>query len=420
MMNEKDIVRVLKANETIADYEIIIKNKKSSELFYVLKKLELNRAIDTENISINVYVDVKDKRGKSTVLLTSADNEKSLNKKLNAAVLKGEKALNAYYPLASKQKEVNKPLKKDIDLNKVANKVGETIIKADTYEDGYINSTEVFVSKTSTLFINSRGVRQYSERTNIEFEIIPTWRNGNEEYELYEYYESNKLDVKEIAAVVDKWLLLARDRSIANKPSNLDKNIPILLQGEMNDLIVDTIKDNSSYMSTFMHTNHYNVGDDITSKFDLTLKANIDGCFKSSYFDNNGVALSSKKLIKDGKLVDNYGDIRFGHYLKHKKPSGNYNVAEITNYESYDYLSKPHIIIEHFSSPQMEDSSGYFGGEVRLARYFDGEKYVPLTSFTVSGNIYKSLKNVKFSKEVTTTRSYKGPKYFIFNDLDIS
>ena len=105
MMNEKDIVRVLKANETIADYEIIIKNKKSSELFYVLKKLELNRAIDTENISINVYVDVKDKRGKSTVLLTSADNEKSLNKKLNAAVLKGEKALNAYYPLASKQRK---------------------------------------------------------------------------------------------------------------------------------------------------------------------------------------------------------------------------------------------------------------------------------------------------------------------------
>ena len=68
----------------------------------------------------------------------------------------------------------------------------------------------------------------------------------------------------------------------------------------------------------------------------------------------------------------------------------------------------------------MEDSSGYFGGEVRLARYFDGEKYVPLTSFTVSGNIYKSLKNVKFSNEMTTTRSYKGPKYFIFNDLDIS
>lgn len=420
MMNEKDIVRVLKANETIADYEIIIKNKKSSELFYVLKKLELNRAIDTENISINVYVDFKDKRGKSTVLLTSADNEKSLNKKLNAAVLKAKKALNAYYPLASDQKEVCKTLNKEFDLNKIANKVADAILKADNYEDGYINSTEIFVSKTSTLFLNSKGVRQYSERTNIEFEIIPSWRNENDEFELYKYYESNKLNEKEITEEVNNWLLLARDRSVATKPSNLDKNIPILLQGEMNDLIVGTIESNSDYMSSYLHTNHFNVGDEIASKFDLTLKANIDGCFKSSYFDHNGVALSSKKLIKDGKLVDNYGDIRFGHYLNVKKVSGVYNVAEITNYDTYDYLNKPHIIIEHFSSPQMEDSSGYFGGEVRLARYFDGEKYVPLTSFTVSGNIYKSLKNVKFSKEVTTTRSYKGPKYFIFNDLDIS
>ena len=277
-----------------------------------------------------------------------------------------------------------------------------------------------YIRVQSTLFINSKDVRQYSERTNIEFEIIPSWRNENDEFELYKYYESNKLNEKEITEEVNNWLLLARDRSIAVKPSHLDKNIPILLQGEMNDLIVGTIESNSDYMSSYLHTNHFNVGDEIASKFDLTLKANIDGCFKSSYFDHNGVALSSKKLIKEGKLVDNYGDIRFGHYLNVKKVSGVYNVAEITNYDTYDYLSKPHIIIEHFSSPQMEDSSGYFGGEVRLARYFDGEKYIPLTSFTVSGNIYKSLKNMKFSNETTTTGLYKGPKYFIFNDLDIS
>ena len=69
MMNEKDIVEVLKANEKIADYEIIISNKESSELFFVLKKLELNRATNTENISINVYVDLK---GKSFKCLLSS------------------------------------------------------------------------------------------------------------------------------------------------------------------------------------------------------------------------------------------------------------------------------------------------------------------------------------------------------------
>ena len=52
------------------------------------------------------------------------------------------------------------------------------------------------MSKTSVLFINSKGVRQYSERTNVEFEIIPSWRNENDEFELYKYYESNKLNEK--------------------------------------------------------------------------------------------------------------------------------------------------------------------------------------------------------------------------------
>lgn len=420
MMNEKEIIEILNSNEKIADYEIIINHKQSSELFYVLKKLELNRATATENVSINIYVDVKELRGKSTILLTSADDKKSLNKKIKAAIVKAKKALNAYYPIASNQKEVCKKLNKDYDLNKIANKVGACIIKADHFENGYINSSEVFVSKTSTLFINSKNVRQYSERLNVEFEIIPTWVNNGEEFELYKYYESNKFSEKEVMETVVNSLMLAKDRSEAVKPCKLDKNIPILIQGEMNDLIVDTIKSNASYMSKYMHTNHYEVDDVVGSDFDLTLKANIDGCFKSSYFDGNGVALTNKKLIEKGTLVNNYGDVRFGHYLNVKKVSGLYNVSLINNYETYDYLNKPHIIIEHFSSPQMEEASGYFGGEVRLARYFDGEKYLPLTSFTVSGNLYKSLKNIKFSKEETTTRSYKGPKYFIFSDLDIS
>ena len=423
MMDENKIVSILKANKKIADFEIIINTKESSELFFVLKKLEINRAVVSENININIYVDIKDKRGKSTIILTSADNEKTLNKKLNAAIIKAKKALNAYYPLAFDQKAINKKLNKKIDLNKLAKKVADAIIKGDHFENGYINSTEIFVSKVSNLFINSRQVRQYSERNNIEFEIIPTWSYNNEEFELYKYYESNKLDINEIVAVVEKSLLLAKNRSEAFrlKDINLTKDIPVLIQGEMADLIVNTIKDDASYMSLYMHTNHYKIDDLISlNKFDLILKSKIDGCYNSSYFDGNGVALSSLKLIKEGKLLHNYGDIRFGHYLNIKKPSGLYNVCVIDNFEAYDYMKKPHIIIDHFSSPQMEKSSLYFGGEVRLARYFDGEKYIPLTSFTIAGNLYNALKNVQFSKEETTTRTYKGPKYFIFKDLEIS
>lgn len=425
MMKLKDINKILKANKKISDYEIISSKKESSELFFVLKKLEINRATSTESISINIYVDSKNLRGSSTVLVTSADDEKSLNKKINDAIKKAKAALNKYYPLSSNQKKIDNKLTKEVDLNEVAKKVGVAIIVADHYKKGWINSTEVFVSRTTLEFINSKGVKQKEERLNIEFEIIPTWSNEKEEFELYKYYKSNKLDSKAITAEVEEILNLAKARSNAVKLNKvkIKKGTPVLIQGEMADLIVDTIEENATYMSKFMHQNHYDLKDAISNnKFDLTLKSNIKGCFNSRSFDGNGIALSSKKLIKEGKLVNNYGDIRFGYYLLNdvSKVSGNYSVCQINNYDTFAYKKIPHIIIDHFSSPQMETDSGYFGGEVRLARYFDGKKYIPLTSFTLSGNIYDALKDVKFSKEETTTNSYKGPKYFIFDSLKLS
>ncbi len=425
MMKLKDINKLLKANKKISDYEIISNKKESSELFFVLKKLELNRVTSTESISINIYVDSKDLRGSSTILVTSADDEKSFNKKVNEAIKKAKSALNKYYPLSSNQKKIDNKLSKTEELNQLAKKVGDAILKADHYKKGWINSTEVFVSRTTLEFINSNNVKQKEERLNIEFEIIPTWSNEKEEFELYKYYKSNKLDSKAITAEVEEVLNLAKARSNAVKLNKvkIKKGTPVLIQGEMADLIVDTIKENATYMSKFMHQNHYELKDAVSNnKFDLTLKSRIKGCFNSRSFDTNGITLSSKKLIKEGKLINNYGDIRFGYYLLNdtSKVSGNYSVCQISNYDTFAYKRKPHIIIDHFSSPQMEADSGYFGGEVRLARYFDGKKYIPLTSFTLSGNIYEALKDVTFSKEEVVTNSYKGPKYFIFDTLKLS
>ena len=84
-----------------------------------------------------------------------------------------------------------------------------------------------------------------------------------------------------------------------------------------------------------------------------------------------------------------------------------------------EYKNEKHLIIENFSSPQLEETSGYWGGEVRLARYFDGEKYIPLTGFSISGNIYEDLKTVELSGENAILPNYKGPKYLIFKGIKI-
>ncbi len=420
MMKIEDIITILKNNHEISDYEINHETKHSSELFFVKKKMELNRIVHTENISITIYKDVEDKRGSSSIVVTSADDKESLEKKINSALLKAKTALNPWFALAKDQK-VNVELDKNISLNDIALSVGDTIMKVNN-DNGWLNATEIFVYITEHEFLNSNDVKDSETKLSVEFETIPTSSDGKEEYELYKYYRNNQFDAKSIEDDIQDILKLVALRGQAKKMSemNIDKNVPIYMYGDMNALILKNIKDNTSYQANVMKSNHYNVNEPISNtKFDVIMKGNIDGVAASRSFDDHGVVLNEVKLIEDGAVKQLHGDIQFGQYLKVERPTGDYPIAEIIPQTSVA-MEGPHLIIDHFSAPQLEQASGYFGGEVRLARYFDGEKYIPLTGFSISGDVYEAMKDIAFSKEETVTTYYKGPKYFIFKNLTIS
>lgn len=421
MMNIEEIKSILGTTD-VSDYEIIDVTKESSELFFVLKKLELNRSVNTETLNIKVYKDVDDQRGSSTVVVTSADNSDTLKNKIDSAIQKAQAALNPYFPLVDKEDTVNHTSNIDASLNDIALEVSEAILKADHYDKGWINSTEIFVSKVNRKFLNSKGLSQEESKFCVEFEIIPTWSGKNEEYELYLYYQNNEVNTEDITKQVEEILTLSKYRSEAVNFNDvsIEKDIPVLMYGEMNDLLVDSVfNDDTSYQSVVTKSSHYSINDVISdNKFDVTLKAEIPGVFNSKQFDNHGVSLNEVKIIEEGKLISNHGDIQYGHYAGVDKPTGSYSVMEI-NAEGVDVLKQPHLLVDYFSAPQYE-MSGYFGGEVRLARYFDGEKYIPVTGLSVSGKIFEALKDIQFSKEITCTPSYKGPKYFIFKGLSIS
>ena len=421
-MKKTDIIKCLKANKQISDYEITIRNKESRELFYVLKHLEINRAVNIEEAAIDIYVDHKDKKGSSMVVITSADNEKTLKAKLSAAVKKANSAMNKYYPLANKTTNIKDKPKKKLDLNKVATNIAKAVYKADTNKQGWINSCEIFVTSVRIELITSKGINHVSYNNICRIEIIPTWKNKDEEFELLKFVQTNDFNYANITKQAKEVLLLSKYRSEAVKAStlNIPKDVKVLVQDDMLRDLVSNFTGDATYEYLYLKQNHYKVNDLISNtKFNLTLTPQVKGCIASSKYDDHGVKLSKKTIIKDGKLISNWGGIRFGHYLGVKKPTGDIPCAVIEA-PSYDFKKEKHIIIEHFSAPQLEGFSGYFGGEVRLARYFDGKKYIPVTGFAVAGNIYEAAKDMKFSKEKTSSINYSGPRYFIFDKLSIN
>lgn len=422
MMKKSEILACLKANKNISAYELSILDKDSRELFYVLDHLEINRAVKVKTISIKVYVSDKKSTGVSTVVVTAADDAKSLTGKLKKAVKSAKAAKNPYYPLAEKKENIKALDPKKKDLNQIATKVAKAVFKADVYKNGWINSTEIFVSQFREEFINSNGVDHVSDSFKIEVECIPTWSNKKEEFELYKFFESNKEEYGKITKEIDEILNLAKARSVAKtlKDVKLPEDLPVLVKNDMLEYIVSGFAQDLHYRSQFMHDNHYSKGDKISdTPFDLSMKPVIAGCSASRKFDSHGTLLSAVRLIAKGVAKNTYGDVQFGYYNNEEKISGNLPVAQIKA-DGVEYKKTPHLIIENFSSPQLESDSGYWGGEVRLARYFDGKKYIPLTGFSIAGNIYEDIKNVKFSKEEGQTSRYKGPKYMIFEGIKIS
>ena len=80
----------------------------------------------------------------------------------------------------------------------------------------------------------------------------------------------------------------------------------------------------------------------------------------------------------------------------------------------------PYLHVVNFSDFQMDEMSGNFGGEIRLAYLFDGEKVTPVTGGSINGMIVKAQKNFVFSKETQESMDFSGPFAVSMEDVAVA
>ena len=73
--------------------------------------------------------------------------------------------------------------------------------------------------------------------------------------------------------------------------------------------------------------------------------------------------------------------------------------------EYKELVKEPYLEILGFSAFQLDSFSGFYGGEVRLALYFDGKKLTPVSGFSISGNLFDDFKNMKSHEIADIVRS---------------
>ncbi|MCI5774294.1 MAG: hypothetical protein MR210_07030 [Erysipelotrichaceae bacterium] len=424
----ENIINKLAKCPMISDYRIVKTDTTTHEVFYILDKVETVRSTSLNaTCMVTIYVDQDDKRGQASFTIHESYDDKQIDAKIEEAIYQSKFSLNTYYPLPQGDKQEfanNSNIVKHFDSDLVF-KIAQAVFKANTFADGWISSMEVFVKENQVRIVNSNGV-DYTYFTNsIGIEVIPTFKNEKEEIELYEYLDYDNLDFDKITADAHEFLAQANLRNQAQKYQGPNE-LPILLQAKEIKEIYSNLLDNLSYSTVYnkmdlmkIADKFYGDGDDMP---DISLVPYVEGSISNRMVDVDGIILQPQKIVSDNKILQNHGSNQYAYYLGIKQPTGILPNIEVApgSHALASLQSVPHLACLAFSSFQFDIFSGNFGGEVRLAKYFDGKNYHPVTGLTIGGNIHQLKAHLQFSEEVCNIKGYKGPKACLISKMSVN
>lgn len=427
------MIELLKKNKKISGWKINENKTESSELFFIKKSLDMKRSKTVNHTMLTVYVDFEENgnkyRGSSFTEIHPTMAEDEIEKAIDRLTFAASLVKNKPYPLCSPM-NINSKQNASIFEGKSLDEWAPEIVKAfyepDIYEKGNINSAELFLNKTNTHIINSEGVNvSYSHFAgNIEF--ITDWKENGEEIELYRDFKFTDFKPEIIKDEVKAMLMKCRDRASA-KPTPALKNIPVLFTGTPVKEILSYYYAQASASAVYNKISTLKLGENVQGKeikgdaISLFLDPALCNSVSSVPYDSDGFPLSKVQLYKEGILNNYWGNVRFSHYLNIPVTGNIENTIISGGSKSIKELKTgSYLELLAFSDFQMDSLTGNFGGEIRLGYYNDGEKIIPVTGGSVSGNIKNVQNSMYLSKELQHDNNFEGPKTILLNNVSIA
>ena len=164
----------------------------------------------------------------------------------------------------------------------------------------------------------------------------------------------------------------------------------------------------------------WQVGDNVQGgevsgeSLDMTLCATVP-------YDGEGIPMEDLHLLAGGILKAVHGPNRFCRYLG-VKPTGSYSKVICDNgiLPFEEMKNAPCLWVVAFSDFQMDDFSGRFGGEIRLAYLIEDGKVTPVTGGSVNGSLLESQKDLLFSTDRYVTSRYEGPYALKLKNISVA
>lgn len=417
------MITILGKQQDINGYKIYETKIESNELFFIKKNVDMDRAKKVHHYKLTVYTDFEEEgkkyKGSATTFIHPTMSENEVVTAIRDAAFAAKFVKNPYYPLVkpiTPYQTVEKSNFSKESLSVWMNRITEAIYKNDIYDKGGINSCEIFLNREETHIVTSEGVDATVEKYRGMVEFITTWKEEGDEIELYRCLHFSEFNPEELSGEVETMINICKEKAIA-KNTPAVHTYPVLLTREAVKEFFSFYYDNSSAANIYNQSSTWKIGDPIQGDdvkgdtITMTLDPFLNNSTYSAEFDEDGFPLATVKVIDQGKLIRYHADTRFAHYLSVEPTGTIHNIVIPGGKHSMDELKKePHLEAAAFSDFNVDDITGDFCGEIRLAWYYDGKKTVPVTGGSISGNIKELQKELYLSKELQRDNYFEGPK----------
>lgn len=418
-----DRIKQILIDNNVDGYKIVESKVEANELFFIKKNVDMDRAKDVHHFKVTVYKDIEEDgkkyKGSASINVHPTMSKMEIEKAIGDALFAAQFAKNPYYPLvkpAEKYKLLESSNFSKETLPYWINEITKAVYKNDNYEKGGINSCEIFLNKVYTRIVSSEGVDV--EATNYEcmVEFITTWKEAGEEVELYKCLNFSELDPEEVAKEVEYMINICREKAIAKSTPSVKKT-SVLFTGEAVKDLFSFYYTKSNAVAIYKNESTWKIGDEIQGEdvkgdhITMIIDPFLKNSTHSGSFDEDGLPLAPVTILEDGVLARYIANNRYAHYLN-VEPTGDINNIVVSGgSKSLEELKRePYIETVAFSDFNVDDLTGDFCGEIRLAWYFDGKNTIPVTGGSISGNISELQNQMFLSKEIEKHNNFEGPK----------
>lgn len=394
-------------------YNIVDLTTESAEIYFIKKQEDMRRMKNIREITVTVYhdfeLDGKKMRGSSDVQIAPGMTEEEITSKISLAYESAGYVKNPYFELADPVKDevISKTGLFTLSPEEAASIMADALFTPDQCTDAFINSAEVFVDHTTVRVLSSSGTEVSFARARVWGEFVVQCIKP-QDVEMYFDFDYDEADTFALSKLASDAITIVSDRASAMEAPAAGEYNLILTDKHVYTVLSSYLEKADAGM-IFSKYSPFEIGANIQGDDTEGEKLNIYAVPDQPY-SLDGVKLKERTILKDGVVMDLVGSTRFCRYLG-IEPKGHYRTIRVENGSvSLDEMKKtPYLLPVAFSDFQMDEMSGRFGGEIRLAYLFDGESIKTVTGGSVNGSLLEKQKNLVFSKETYRSSTFMGP-----------